>query len=223
MVLIFAFFALFICAALNGSAKTNIKNIEIDYNYYHNMIQKAERDSDYKKVATITDWVYNDDCDKWYFTYEIETAFDSLDGYTYSVYSFEDMNRLVIGQEIMVAVNSKTVNMLTDSIPMEFANINPEQDGEYIKALSTKKTMTTLIIIFSIVSVGAIVVTIIYMVKTKKEEGAKELEQKEMAEEKHEMEKKILAQELDWQCSYCGGKNKKEDSKCSNCGAGRIK
>ncbi len=218
-------FILMFCCIVNSGVKHNISNIETDFIYYKAMVQKAEINPSLKKQGTITDYFYNEDCKKWYYIYEIEieNSVKPLEGYTYSLYTFEQISKLNVGDVIEIAVNNPNVNLYTDSVPMDFKDFELEDDGEYIEAKKTKKIMTTMIVIFSILSAALVVGAIVYMVKTKKREDLEQQEEKTRVEEKHELEKKALEKDLDWRCEYCGSLNKSGKSKCSTCGAGRKK
>lgn len=221
--ILIALFFIFMTSSMVSYNESYIKNIKVDYVYYHQMIATAEANPEYVKNATVTDKFYNEDALKWYFTYKVDILNSSMDleGYTYSVYTSNQIAQISSGDSIKVAVNEANVGLLTDSIPMDFKNFDYKDDGEYIqskKALDKAKTMN-----FAawLAEIAFVVGLITYLVKTKKKEDQEALETKVREEEKHELEKKALAQDLEWRCEYCGKLNDSDKQKCQNCGAGK--
>lgn len=195
------------------SANNQIEQIEVDHTYYVKMINYATTHPDFQKTGKITDKFYNSNCKKWYLTYSLETHDGrTLDGYTYSVYSDDEIDNFVIGDDILIAVNSSTVTMQTDSITMDYINIPIENDGEYIISQRARKTSLTLVVLFFGASV---VVAAVFIVKTKKSMKLNELEKEQQASQiEHVQEVK--------RCKYCGSKQNPDDTKCPNCGASFV-
>lgn len=200
-----------------------IKNIKVDYAYYHQMILNAEQNPEYMKQGTVIDKFYNDDAGRWYYTYEIERENGfPLEGYTYSVYTNEQIASVIIDSPILIAINKTEVDLQTDSIPIDFKNFNYKDDGEYIEYSKDLKSAKLKKIVYWLIEIALIGGAVLYMVKTKKREDLEAQETKEREAEKHELEKKVLTQDLDWCCDYCGKINKAEKSKCEHCGAGKL-
>ena len=221
LIVIALFFVLLTSFGASGE-KSVIKKIKVDYTYYHQMIANAEQDSSYLKEGIITDLFYNDQVDKWYYTYEIERGSGlPLEGYTYSVYTNEEISTKKIGSVIKIAVNNNKVTLQTDSIPIEFKYINYVDDGEYIDAMKDLKVLNAFKIVSWVVVAALVAGMIIYMVKTKKREDIEAEEIKTREKEKHELEKKKIEKDLDWRCDYCGKLNSANESKCDACGAGK--
>ena len=183
-----------------------INKIQVDRNYYIHMIEKAEQNENYKKEGTVKDIFYNEDCGKWYFTYEIAYDGGVLEGYTYSVYSESEIYEFEIGQTLYFAVNNPNVNADTDSINMEYKNIPLESDGEYINAKRNISVCSVLLAVFGSLT---IILTIVAIRRLKKV-IMKSQDTSNLTEE----EKKKT-------CVYCGTMFKDGETKCSSCGASR--
>lgn len=194
------------------SANNQIEQIEVDHTYYVKMINYATTHPDFQKTGKITDKFYNSNCKKWYLTYSLETHDGrTLDGYTYSVYSDDEIDNFVIGDDILLAVNSSTVTMQTDSITMDYINIPIENDGEYIISQRARKTSLTLIVLFFGASV---VVAVLTFIKAKKSMKLNELEKENASSPAQNESVK--------RCKYCGSKQNPDDTKCPNCGASFV-
>lgn len=202
IVLVFAI----ISTLLVISGSSNINKIKTDRDYYIHMIEKAEQNENYKKEGTIKDIFYNEDCGKWYFTYEIPYSGGVLEGYTYSVYSESEIYEFEIGETLYFAVNNQNVNKDTDSINMEYKNIPIENDGEYISAKKTIITTSVLLATFIIVDIVLVILTI----RKIKKHVMMSADTSNLTEE----EKKKT-------CKYCGTMFKDGETKCSSCGASR--
>ena len=205
LVLIAFFIALF-CGISISNAKENIEFIKSDYSYYQNFIDRAEANG-YIEDATITDIIYNEDANRYYFTYEIRYGYDNiLEGYTFSVYTESEISNFKIGQIIKVAVESNDINQFTDSIPLDYKDMPIENDGEYSKEVRSKLINTI------ILSTGLIVIfVLIVIIAIKKSETQKVEENAGSNVNNNKTEKTV--------CEYCGSTISKQDDKCPNCGA----
>lgn len=214
----FALFILFLCFALIsgliwGGSCGNLDKIESDYKYYQNMIARAEEDSNYLTTGIITDHFKNEDCGKWYFTYEL-TTFDGqkLEGYTFSIYTLEELESWPVDKVIDIAVSSKTITLKTDSVPMNYKDVALDKDGEYANTVRTIKVTRVTTIVLGVTSVIFLASLIAIAVKEKDLKP----ETKEQTETKVETKPETKNY---WVCGYCGNKNKLDDFNCSHCGA----
>lgn len=191
------------------AAKDQVEKIEDDNTYYISMISYATAHPDYQMTGKITGKFRNDDCGKWYLTYSLETNDgQTLEGYTYSVYSINEIEQFVVGDDILLAVDSIPVTMRTDSINMDYINIPLDNDGEYIGAKNSKRTAMIMVI----ACFGAsVVVAILTFIKAKKSMKLNELEKEKASS--------LPQDEGVKRCKYCGSKQNPEDTKCPNCGA----
>ena len=191
------------------AAKDQVEKIESDHTYYVNMINYATAHPDYQVTGKITGKFRNDDCGKWYLTYSLKTGNNqTLEGYTYSVYSIEEIDQFVIGNDILLAVDSNPVTMQTDSINMDYINIPLNNDGEYIGAKNSKRTSIIMTIAFF---GGSVVVAVLTFLKAKKSMKLNELEKEKASP--------LAQNENVKRCKYCGSKQNPQDTKCPNCGA----
>ena len=205
------------CVYSLNEAKDYIRLIETDYHYYNQMIAKGENFEDYRRIGKITDHFYNDDCGKWYFTYEIDledmygNVIDDLhlDGYTYSIFTFEEINKYPIGTDIQIAINTTTVKRTTDSIPILCKDYPIEADGEYIQAVQSYNMTIFGVCGFAVVTAGLIGGVIWIMVKKN---------------EKQEINSDgtVLVVKHERKCEYCGGVVGDGELHCKSCGA-RVK
>jgi hypothetical protein len=213
-VLLFMAFSLIACVCELNEQKQFIQLIEVDYRYYNQMILKAENFEEYRRIGQVTDHFYNEDCGKWYFTYRIaiEDNYgvviedEYLSGYTYSIFTFDEINKYQIGKDIQIAINTDTVKNTTDSIPILCKEFPIEADGEYIQAQSTCEFFVVIISVMVTACVG-IIVSMVYIIlkKNKKQILDKNGIYIDVSEKPH--------------CEYCGGILKEEDTQCKSCGA----
>lgn len=211
LIIVFVLLAVFSGMMFLGAsgAESDIKIIKNDYVYYQDMIAKTKTNPDLIKEAEITGKFYNEDCDKWYIEYEIISDIN-LPGHTFSVYSYEEISNFDIGQIIQVAVDSETVKITTDSIPMDYENMPIEKDGEYIEL--TKEKTTLKIIGFVLIGVDVFVlIGAIY--SRKKQKSLSNTQDQQSTIQDENVDKK----DTPFSCSYCGAII--NGDKCSNCGA----
>lgn len=145
-------FIVALCLLLVGgfslqSNLSQLRKIEADRSYYLSMIEYAEENPEYVVTGTIYDVYYNEDCDRWFFMYEIPytNSDGSLFGETFCVYSQYEIARFHISDAIQIAVNSPTITETTDSIPMDYKNIPLEKDGEFLQTMTSRNVSIGLI------------------------------------------------------------------------------
>lgn len=187
-----------------------LKKIETDREYYIGMIERAELNPDqYVKEGKITGLFNNDACNKWYIEYEIPTSTGGrLEGYTFSVYEYEEIKQYHVGQILEFAVDTPVVTSSTDSINMGYKDIPLENDGEYQDAKST----VTLMWVLTIASCTTIFGLFIGMFKKMKRE-------KENEESKTQYSPVSKSESQFDYCPYCQSKMSKYSTSCPNCGA----
>ena len=211
--IIICIFALFMSVLFLVSGNSQIEKIQVDRAYYLDMIENAENDSDYLKYGVVKDKFYEEDCKKWYFTYEIPTDDGgTLPGHTFYVYTMEEVNQYHIGDTLAFAVNSKIVTEDTDSVNMGYKDIPLENDGEYINARNMKAWSIVFICIASTLIVSLIVLTI---------KRIKKYAEKSAFAEKND--KNTTTDDEYTYCRYCGSRIRKEYDKCEHCGASVVK
>lgn len=212
----FLFFGTLITNMNKNAAKAEIVNLEVEYDYYQNMIDYAKEHTEYQVDAKVTGKFFDDSMDKWYFTYELETANGrgSLEGYTFTHYTTTETYRIVVGQNISVAVDSVPVNYQTDSINMDYDNVALEDIGEYVVAKKSARTSTIVWVVFVILDIAIVAGIGLYIFKKMKKEDEKEVKKEESAPVS---DSNVIC------CKYCGTISDKGTKKCPGCGAGLRK
>lgn len=216
---IFSAFFVFLGGVSIASAKSNITKIEIDYVYYQDMIEEAEANPIKIRDGIVVSHFYNENAKKWYFVYKVQKDdYDVdesvwLEGWTYSVYTREQINAIGVGSVVEIAVDSPIVDKNTDSIPIDFKTKKLSDDGEYLSAKSSLTTGTIVLVISSMVTIGLIVGLVLTIIKNAKKEKIEETEK-----EKVELNKKIGKT-----CKYCGRPLNEDTETCPSCGAPQKK
>lgn len=203
-------FSVFMGFGFIWDGKQDIRKVETDRAYYLQMIEYAEEHPEFQKEGVVTDRFYNEDVDKWYFEYAIDYEgndglIHELKGYTFSVYTFTEISRIIVGDLLIFAVNNKDVNELTDSINMDYKNIPLSADGTYASAKTTVKIGIGFLIAGGIV----LLIGIFVIAKTCK---------KELVEIATTKSSEKVRQNS---CEYCGRIFKDNETSCSSCGASR--
>ena len=218
--LIITIFAAIISGLLWWSSSSQIEKIKVDYAYYQHMIEHAENNPQYVKEATVVSHMYNEDCGKWYYVYHIakdEYGFGEtnyLRGYTYSIYTEEEILDIPVDSIVEVAVDSFKVTKDTDSIPLDYKGIPLERDGEYVTNTSTFKT-SKIVCIVSISGLVILIVLLIVMVAKSREneEVPADTIPSQQAPRERETNPSLA------KCPYCGARLGKNDIHCPDCGA----
>lgn len=209
ILLVIGFFALIIGIISLPEANQSISKIKEDYRYYQNMISYAESHYEYEVMGTITDYFYNADCERYYITYSFTKNGYTVEGYSFSVYTRDEVFRIHIGDNIRLAVNSNPVTPNTDSIPMDYKDMPLSKDGEYLKALEARNFGLTLSIVGG-ASLGAVVVMFVVLFKVAQKNAEK---QKQAVNNENKIEKEKTV------CQYCGLTLIEGQTECSGCGA----
>lgn len=199
-----------------GGNNKDLKNIEADYLYYQDMIADAEEklaqgDDSYFVDGIIISKFKNDNCDKWYVTYYfLDNQGKKVEGYTYSIYTWEQVKDMDNGDIIKLAVDTNPITQDTDSINLDYKNTTLNDDGEYIKIIKSKENTQRVGIIALVIGGLLVAGAIIIRIKA----SHKVLEDSQDFTEFSNSGRKL--------CKYCGGYLKSGDTICSDCG-GRVK
>ena len=190
-----------------GSATNSVKKIENDYLYYQDMIAYAEEHTEYQVTANVQTFFENEDCGKYYVTYYFYTASSQrVDGYTFSIYTYNQAKTIKQNGTILLAVDEYPVTTQTDSINMDYKNLPLSEDGEY--QVAKGQIRTNIIIEVAIVGVFALLVVLtIRQIKQNVEQVPEGSQPK--------TSKKYI-------CTYCGAKLKETDTTCPKCGSSTI-
>lgn len=176
---VFIMFGLFFSIPLTIVFNDQLDKIKTDYLYYQNMISYAEEEyakgnENFIQDGYITDAFYNEDAHRWYYTYAIPYGNGQiLEGYTFSVYTFEEIIKFHINDPIKIAVNSYPVTSLTDSIPMDYKDIPLSNDGEYLESVTMRNVSAIVLSVSCGLIVANILLYVAMAVKTKKDIDSK--------------------------------------------------
>ena len=205
LVSLFAFF-LFISIMVIVAGTSSIDNIKVDYMYYDDMIAQAETDNRYIVEGVITDKSLGEG-GKWFFDY-VFPADDgwNVPGYTYSIYTYEEIKNFSIGETILLATNSINTTWETDSIPLVCKGVSYEQDGSYAEALTLRNCGIGFTCTFA---AGIVLVIVGQILIVKKHKTLSPQEEKSLSA----FTKKTRV------CSYCGSALADSDMRCRSCGA----
>ena len=203
-------FLLFFSVMTIVGSVSNIDQIKTDYMYYEDMIATAEADSRYVVEGIITDKSLGEG-GKWFFDYEF-VADDGwkVPGYTYSIYTFDEIREFTIGQTILIATNAINTTYMTDSIPIICKYKTVEDDAEYIDAQNMK---TGGIVFTCLLGAGVIAIITAQIVIVKKHKTISPQEEKTIASY-------IKKQKT---CAYCGSHLADNETQCTSCGAKTTK
>ena len=233
MFIAFFMFVGFVFIGVMGSSVSNYNQLvsikKQDYQFYTNMIRRAEQFPDYKTTAIVTDVCYDTEVDSYYFeysvTYEYEyydyldreyvTKTDTLDHSTFACYEYEEVANLK-GTTIEVALDcaKSLIDYDTDTMPMSFVNTSLNDDGEY-RILAGERTKLVIIqIVLILAEVGA-VVGIVFIAKKKKSTSS----DSSLSTDDASSETSSTPKPTQYYCDYCGAASTESAKKCSTCGA----
>lgn len=208
---VFVFIAIILSASTLSDSKQGIDKIEEDYAYYQSMISYAEAHNEYIVTGKVTGKFYNDDCDKWYITYSIKIDETSnLKGYTFSVYTLDEVSAFQIGNSIDIAVDSVPITLETDSIPLDYKDMPLSRDGEYVDFVSAKTKSIVALVIEVLALIGSIAGIVVVVLKNKQV----------VTDDKPESNTTSQTKEPT-RCAYCGAIVDENENTCHSCGAKR--
>ena len=156
------------------SYNSQLKNIKADYVYYQDMIADAEEhlangDDSYFVDGKVISKFKNSECNKWYITYSfLDKDGRVVEGYTYSIYTWEQVKDMDNGDTIKLVVDSKPITQDTDSINVDYKNTSLMDDGEYAKIVKNKRNTRNVSIVFICIAVTLIGSSIIIKIKASK-------------------------------------------------------
>lgn len=220
LIMAIAFF-MFFCSLRDNKGK--LGTIVYDHNRYISMIEYAKENPDYQKEGIITAVRYNSYAKKYYFEYSIPMVGyggyyyngqfytgNQLMGYTYSVYSAEEIKNFRIGQILIFAVDVIPVTTITDSINFGYEDIPLSADGEYVQI---KKQILLLSVVCAVLGAATLAVLGVAVFKAVKNAKEKQEVAENCATETDFKGEKVV------RCAYCGSIMENGQGKCKNCGA----
>lgn len=198
--------------------------IRMDYEYYYQMVDYAESNSNYRTTATITGF-YQSYSGKYYYNYKFKMDPSSassfyIDGYTYCLYTEDDLPSIAVGTTITIAIsdNVNNISFDCDSVPMDIKHFRPEDDGEFQalqrSAETNKKVGIVTLIIAGIMLATTITLWILFLKKTDKNEYEKSKSGTITSSSIN-----IDTNPKTKYCSYCGSALNSNATSCHCCGA----
>lgn len=228
--LIFCFFIALPMFVIGGSNRRNVAAIKSDYKYYQNMIKVAEKTPGYIIEGTIISTYGNENSDKWYVTYYFKTeSGNRVEGYTFSIYTFEQASQFMPDDKILLAVDRLPLSSETDSINVDYKNTKLSDDGEY-QAFSKRSKIFNIIGAVSIcIGIAMFAISIVLRAKAPKQELAEEpkagslppLPTSSTTQSSQPQSQTQTASMVT--CAYCGSHIKSDKSSCPKCGASNFK
>ena len=218
-IVLFVFVALF-SGVVWWATSGEIDKIKVDYEYYQDMIDRAEDNpSTLIKTARVISHMYDEDCGKWYYIYTIpKDAWtypedEYLTGNTYSIYTREEINAIPVGTYVQVAVNDEEVKKTTDSVPLDYKDIPLEKDGRYVVSTRTFK-ISRGVCIGSIG--GAVLLIVVLIVMVSKARETEDVPADTIPSQDNPRES---GNSFPTKCPYCGSRLDRNDVHCPDCGA----
>ena len=204
--------ALFAAIIAKVSFVMRVQEIKSDYTYYQHMCDWASQHPNWKGTAIVTgkEQKYN----KWFIKYKIVdpvTSF-SIDGYSFAIYNDEQIQQIQINDEIEVAMNSFDLSIDTDSVPMDYYQIPITQDGEYLHYSKINSSLTVILIVVAIVTVGIGITNGILTNKYLKNMRVASLDSGYTPVSENNNLQVVY-------CDYCHSKLPPNSTKCEHCGA----
>jgi len=220
VVLLISLFCCIVLCGISGIILSNtnneIKNIEVDYQYYQNMIARAEANPSYIQEGVIKTIYYNRECGKWYFIYEfIADDGYKVEGYTYSTFTQDEIFEITKNQSILIAVEHINTTYESDSIPMLCGDYPITADGEYIEATRDKTVSTILLSIGGVLSAGSLIALIVIIAKIKQEI----IDNKQADTSTTDTTTSTQDSQSPQYCDFCGETLNRTDRRCPHCKA----
>ncbi len=226
VLLFFAIFGIFTSAVLKSGANSTIRTIQQDYIYYQDMVDYAKLHEDYQIEGTVITKYYKETYKKWYITYYFTTEDGyRVEGYTFSVYDFEDIKDIRAGDKILLAVDGLPLTRDTDSVPMDYGDMPIERDGEYQTFLSQKKGANIALIVCISVTGGIVIIAVLtaFFNKVRVQEHPNDVGTSSNTSDNSTNNKEVENTPKPTYCQYCGAELENGKKKCSNCGAKQQK
>lgn len=227
VLLCFALFGVFASAVIKSSSNSGLREIKQDYIYYQDMVSYAKQHTDRQIEGTVITKYYKENYDKWYITYYFTTDNNQrVEGYTFSVYTFDEVKDIRAGDKILLAVDGLPLTTDTDSIPMDYGDMPIEKDGEYQMFVSQKKGANIALIVCISIAAGCVVISIITAMLNKvkvQEHPSGESSSSNTSSTSTENENSTNNTPKPTYCQYCGAEMEHDSKKCSNCGAKQQK
>lgn len=204
--------ALFAAIIAKVSFVMRVQAIKNDYDYYQHMCDWASQHPNWKGTAIVTG--KEKKYDKWLITYKIidPTTNFTLDGYSFAIYDDEQIEQIQINDEIEVAMNSFDLSIDTDSVPMDYYQVPITQDADYLHHTKINNSVTVILVIVAIVTVGIGITNGILANKYLKNMRVASFDSGYTPVSENNNLQVVY-------CDYCHSKLPPNSTKCEHCGA----
>lgn len=204
--------ALFAAIIAKVSFVMRVQAIKSDYNYYQHMCSWSAEHPNWKGTAKVTG--KEKKYDKWLITYKIidPTTNFTLDGYSFAIYDDEQIEQIQIDDEIEVAMDSFELSINTDSVPMDYYQVPITQDADYLHHTKISSSVTVILVIVAIVTVGIGITNGILANKYLKNMRVASFDSGYTPVSENNNLQVVY-------CDYCHSKLPPNSTKCEHCGA----
>lgn len=216
---------------IGGTISNYNQMVEIkkqDYQFYTNMIRRAEQFPDYKTTAIVTNVCYDTEVERYYFeytvTYEYEyydyldreyiTKTSKLNHSTFACYDYSEVSSLQDSTiDVALDCHKDSITQSTDTMPMNYANTSLKDDGEYKDIAGTRTRFILAQVVLIMAEIGAVVGIVFIVKKKKKTDSESSLSTDDSSTET------TTSTPVQYYCDYCGATASEGAKKCSTCGA----
>lgn len=206
--------ALFACIVVGMISIINISTCKQDYSMYQNMCKHAMDDERFCIQAEVVSHNYNPKYKKWYFNYQMTDGTESYMGYTFCVYTEPEIKEFEIGSTIDVAMDTLFLNATTDSVPLDYYQMDINRDGQYVYY----KQLLTIFGILVVVDIAALITVNVFASKM-----VKKYNENKFNTDLDTNKSSGQASDSAVYCNYCNSKLSPNATTCPHCGASATK
>jgi hypothetical protein len=230
IICVIALIAAIIGVTMMSGANAKLKNMQVDYDYYTDMVRTAKADTtnSHTRSAIVTDWYKDTKGEKYFVYYEFEVedgSGDKMEGISFSVYTLQQA-QAIKGTTIEIAIYTPGVTLTpttgvtwdTDSVPMAYGATRLEDDGVYVAVKSDKSLGTTILGVGGALFVLLILAQVGFFSFLRSRPVANTNSTSNPSAPTSSAPSAGASNSASKFCSYCGAKIGPNDSKCPNCG-----
>ena len=209
VLIFFTFFFGLIGFGMSGNISYEEESVQIaieDYNFYQNMIDEAREDGNIIDGIVVNKY-YDYEVEKYYIVYRVPGINQNFE--TFSVYTLEEVSKYKSGGTIPLALDRSTISYDTESIDLDFENVELEEFSLYVMANGALKSAKTTRTVCLTIAGALLVIVIIIFVKSSKKSESPSVSTGSTGS----------ATSSSATCKYCGTVHEPGTKKCSNCGA----
>ena len=218
--IIIAFLAFYCLPLFISFSNVNgaLDEITTSYYYYQDMINYAKQNKAYQLKGVVKgiyqDYNYDN---AWYLKYTVYSPTNKnqvyVSDYTFSVYTEDEISRIKLGDEIMIAVDNP-LPPIFDSIDMNYGNTSLNEDPEYQYYKEKKANLTKTFVIYGLIAGSIFVIALTFAIKAAIKKSKDDADDTNTTTTSPVPEKPKTKY-----CAYCGVALENGESKCKVCGA----